>query len=119
MPASNNVEEEADELSSTDKAVTLIASLPSDQGEAVMLRVVAGLDVAHVATIMEKSPGAVRVLCHRGLRRLEQILEELDSGHEGVADRPVASGRSEAGIRTLAGISAPTVPSDQERALNV
>lgn len=119
MPASNNVEEEADELSSTDEAVALIASLPSDQAEAVMLRVVAGLDVSHVATIMEKSPGAVRVLCHRGLRRLEQILEELDSGYEDVADRPVESGRSEVGIRTSAGISAPTVPSDQERVLNV
>jgi RNA polymerase sigma-70 factor (ECF subfamily) len=71
MPASNNVETEAEELSSTDKAVAMIASLPTDQGEAVMLRVVAGLDVSRVAAIMERSPGSVRVLCHRGLRRLD------------------------------------------------
>lgn len=98
MPASNNVEAEADELSSTDKAVALIASLPSDQAEVVMLRVVAGLDVSHVAAIMEKSPGAVRVLCHRGLRRLEQILEELDSGHEEVMSHSVESGHCDGGM---------------------
>jgi RNA polymerase sigma-70 factor (ECF subfamily) len=36
----------------------------------VMLRVVAGLDVAVVADIVGKSPGAVRVSVHRGLRAL-------------------------------------------------
>ena len=39
-----------------------------------MLRVVAGMDVARVAEIMGRTPGSVRVLCHRGLRRLEQRL---------------------------------------------
>ena len=67
----------------------MIASLPSDQGEAVILRVVAGLDVSRVATIMGRSPGSVRVLCHRGLRRLEGMLEELDAKPEQVAERPV------------------------------
>ena len=119
MPASNNVEAEADEISGTDKAVALIASLPTDQGEAVMLRVVAGLDVSHVATIMEKSPGAVRVLCHRGLRRLEQILEELDSGHEETLDRAVNPGPGGVEVRKTAGMGKPNDPSDQERVLNV
>lgn len=78
MPAVNNVEEEAAEHSSTDRAVALIAELPPDQAEAVMLRIVAGMDVARVAEIMDRSPGSVRVLCHRGLRRLEQRLLELE-----------------------------------------
>ena len=78
LPATNNVEEEAAEHSSTDRAVTLIAELPPDQAEAVMLRIVAGMDVARVAEIMDRSPGSVRVLCHRGLRRLEQRLVELE-----------------------------------------
>jgi RNA polymerase sigma-70 factor (ECF subfamily) len=39
-----------------------------------MLRVVAGLDVAEVAAIMGKRPGAVRVLSHRALRRLAERL---------------------------------------------
>ena len=81
MPAANNVEEEAAEHSITDRAVALIAELPPDQAEAVMLRIVAGMDVARVAEIMDRSPGSVRVLCHRGLRRLEQRLVEAASRH--------------------------------------
>jgi RNA polymerase sigma-70 factor (ECF subfamily) len=38
----------------------------------VMLRVVAGLDVAVVAAIVGKSPGAVRVSVHRGLKALSR-----------------------------------------------
>ena len=35
-----------------------------------MLRVVAGLEAREVARIVGKSPGAVRVAAHRGLRKL-------------------------------------------------
>jgi len=59
---------------STRAALTVIATLPADQAEAVVLRVVAGLAVDRVAAIMDKRPGAVRVLTHRGLRRLAERL---------------------------------------------
>jgi RNA polymerase sigma-70 factor (ECF subfamily) len=59
-------------------AITLIATLPPDQAEVVLLRVVAGLDVAEVATITGKRPGYVRVLAHRALRRLAQQLSQAD-----------------------------------------
>ena len=72
LPAVTNVEDEAAEHSATDRAIALIGELPPDQAEAVLLRVVVGMDVARVAVIMDRSPGSVRVLCHRGLRRLEQ-----------------------------------------------
>jgi RNA polymerase sigma-70 factor, ECF subfamily len=65
---------EAVELQSTRTALRLIAELPHDQAEVVALRVVGGLDVAEVARIVGKRPGAVRVLAHRGLRRLAQRL---------------------------------------------
>jgi RNA polymerase sigma-70 factor, ECF subfamily len=51
-------------------AVALIATLPPDQAEVVLLRVVGGLDVAEVAAITGKRPCNVRVLAHRALRRL-------------------------------------------------
>jgi RNA polymerase sigma-70 factor (ECF subfamily) len=49
----------------------------------VALRVIAGLDTPTVARILRKSPGAVRVALHRGLRTLAadpraQTLEEVD-----------------------------------------
>jgi RNA polymerase sigma-70 factor (ECF subfamily) len=62
------------EAISTRAALALIAELPHDQAEVVTLRVVAGLDVAQVAGIVGKRPGAVRVLAHRGLRRLAERL---------------------------------------------
>ena len=62
---------------STQSALTLIATLPADQAEAVMLRTVAGLSVSAVAEIMGRPPGTVRVLCHRGLRRLAHTLEGI------------------------------------------
>jgi RNA polymerase sigma-70 factor (ECF subfamily) len=51
-------------------ALRLIATLPADQAEAVMLRVVAGLDVAGTAHVLGKRTGAVRIATMRGLRRL-------------------------------------------------
>jgi RNA polymerase sigma-70 factor (ECF subfamily) len=58
------------ERMSTDAALDLIASLPREQAEIVVLRAVVGLDVAQVARIVGKRPGAVRVAAHRGLRAL-------------------------------------------------
>lgn len=60
-------------LSSAD-ALALVSRLPTDQAEVIALRVIAGLDVAHVAAITGKRPGTVRVLAHRGLRRLASEL---------------------------------------------
>jgi RNA polymerase sigma-70 factor (ECF subfamily) len=48
----------------------LVAGLAPDQAEAVLLRVLGGFDVGEVARIMGRSPGSVRVLCHRALKRL-------------------------------------------------
>jgi RNA polymerase sigma-70 factor (ECF subfamily) len=54
------------------RALALVRSLPADQAEAVLLRVVADLSVAEVATILGRREGTVRVLVHRGLRRLAE-----------------------------------------------
>jgi RNA polymerase sigma-70 factor, ECF subfamily len=70
---------EALEGASTRAALALIATLPTDQAEAIALRVVAGLEVSRVAEILGKPPGTVRVLTHRGLRRLASRLS-ADSG---------------------------------------
>jgi RNA polymerase sigma-70 factor (ECF subfamily) len=63
---------------STDAAIALIGSLPDDQAEVLLLRVVADLDVATVARMVGKRPGTVRVLAHRGLRRLAELLDSKD-----------------------------------------
>ena len=60
----------------TQAALDVIGTLPADQAEVVLLRVVAGLDVAAVARIVGKRPGNVRVLSHRGLRTLAERMAQ-------------------------------------------
>jgi RNA polymerase sigma-70 factor (ECF subfamily) len=90
LPASRpDIADEVVERSDVDWALRVIATLPKDQAEAVMLRVVAGLDVAQTAQVLGKRPGAVRIAAMRGLRRLAQHDEVRrrrgDPGHtEGV-----------------------------------
>ena len=83
------------ERSGTAWALDLIATLPRDQAEAVMLRVVAGLDVAVAAEVLGKRPGAVRVATMRGLRKLAtlpqvQARNVLPGRLPGVAGHPRA-----------------------------
>jgi RNA polymerase sigma-70 factor, ECF subfamily len=60
----------------TRAAIALVARLPPLQAEVIMLRVVAGLDPETAASLLGRSPGAVRVAAHRGLRRLAGMLAE-------------------------------------------
>jgi len=85
-----SAETEALEAVSTQSALALVATLPQDQAELVMLRVVAGLDVAQVAAIVDKQPGTVRVAVHRALRTLRHRLTDprrnaSDDQHEEVS----------------------------------
>jgi RNA polymerase sigma-70 factor (ECF subfamily) len=66
---------------STRAAVALIATLPRLQAEVILLRVVAGLDTPTVARLVGRSPGAVRVAAHRGLRQLAATLAEVGVTH--------------------------------------
>jgi RNA polymerase sigma-70 factor (ECF subfamily) len=61
---------------STDAAVRLIATLPPDQAEAVLLRVVVGLDAESAGRVLGKRAGAVRTAAYRGLRTLAKRLEQ-------------------------------------------
>lgn len=67
---------EAFEALSTDRAIGLINRLPRDQAEAVLLRVVMGLDAKSAGKVLGKRSGAVRTAAYRGLRRLADLLAE-------------------------------------------
>jgi RNA polymerase sigma-70 factor, ECF subfamily len=66
------------EAISTDAALRLIAALPPDQAEAVLLRAVVGLDAKTAGQVIGKRAGAVRSAAHRGLRTLATLLEQAD-----------------------------------------
>jgi len=64
----------ATESLSTQAAVALIALLPQDQAEAVLLRAVMGLDAKSAGRVLGKRPGAVRTASYRGLQTLARLL---------------------------------------------
>ena len=68
--SAGSVEDEVIAALSTRQAIAMVAGLSKDQAEVVALRVIAGLDTEAVAKLLRKSPGAVRVALHRGLRAL-------------------------------------------------
>jgi RNA polymerase sigma-70 factor (ECF subfamily) len=83
VPHAQDAAEVADEHLSTERALRLVSTLPPDQAELVMLRVVIGLDVADVAAVVGRSPAAVRVAVHRALGRLRDELIVGDVTHRG------------------------------------
>jgi RNA polymerase sigma-70 factor (ECF subfamily) len=78
-PDDLDVAAHVEQIFSTEAALALIRRLPTDQAEAVLLRHVAGLDVARTAKVLGKRSGAVRVAAHRGLRRLSELLAAGDA----------------------------------------
>ncbi len=57
-------------MAAQDAVEALVRALPPDQAEVVLLRVLGDLSVKEVAELMGRSPGSVRVLQHRALKRL-------------------------------------------------
>jgi len=87
LAANDDTGARAVELMSTDSAIALIATLPQDQAEAVLLRVVVGLDAETAAKVLGKRAGAVRTACYRGLRRLAERLNALAEADAGPPDQ--------------------------------
>ncbi len=71
-PATDDTAQCAIDALATDAALALIATLPPDQAEAVLLRAVLGLDARTAAQVLGKRPGAIRTAAYRGLRTLAQ-----------------------------------------------
>ncbi|MEU6069324.1 MULTISPECIES: RNA polymerase sigma factor [Streptomyces] len=86
LPDRHSTSEQALESLSTEWALELVQGLPRDQAEAVLLRVVVGLDGPASARVLGKRPGAVRTAAHRGLKRLARQLGVGSEAVEGVTD---------------------------------
>ena len=76
IPRTADAEQVALDHMATESAMALLSLLPEQQAEVILLRVVAGLDTEVVADMLGRSPGAVRVAAHRGLKRLAALLTE-------------------------------------------
>ncbi|MFE7398399.1 RNA polymerase sigma factor [Streptomyces sp. NPDC057557] len=70
LPGGHDTAAAALETLSTRAALEIIGTLPREQAEAVLLRVVVGLDGPASARVLGKRAGAVRTSAYRGLKRL-------------------------------------------------
>lgn len=74
LPGDQDTAAAALETLSTEAALAMIGTLPREQAEAVLLRVVVGLDGPATARVLGKRSGAVRTSAYRGLKRLAEQL---------------------------------------------
>ena len=96
----------AEERWATDRAMALLARLPREQAEAVLLRSVVGLDAKQCGQILGKRPGAVRVAAMRGLRGLAAMLEAEHAPGTAALLAPSPARGQESGAARGAGASA-------------
>ncbi|MET7680203.1 RNA polymerase sigma factor [Streptomyces sp. NPDC005423] len=102
LPGPHSTQDEALESLSTAYALGLVRGLPHDQAEAVLLRIVVGLDGPSAARVLGKRPGAVRTAAHRGLRRLARELGvDGTDGVDGADGGNGVDGVTDDGSRTL------------------
>ena len=87
-PAAADTAQTALDAVATRNAIALIATLPPDQAEAVLLRAVLGLDAATAGHILGKRPGAIRTAAHRGLKTLHKKLARAKEAPPAGAARP-------------------------------
>jgi RNA polymerase sigma-70 factor (ECF subfamily) len=55
-----------------------VSKLPDDRREALIMRFALGMDNREIATALDRSEGATKVLIHRAIKQLEQRLGEDD-----------------------------------------
>jgi RNA polymerase sigma-70 factor, ECF subfamily len=97
-PAAADTAQSALDAVATGHAVTLIATLPPDQAEAVLLRAVLGLDAATAGQVLGKRAGAVRTAAHRGLKTLHKKINRAK-------EPPPAGVRNPAGVTQTRGLT--------------
>ncbi|MCX4729991.1 RNA polymerase sigma factor [Streptomyces sp. NBC_01363] len=110
-PAESDTAGEAMEALATGRTMSLIAQLPQDQAEAVVLRVVVGLDAKSAAQTLGKRPGAVRTAAHRGLKRLAELLRTDADSTDNTDSHPGGTGTDDSDDAATAGDPAdPSAP---------
>ena len=77
MHTTEDLVEGRDELS---RILEGIDELPDDRREALIMRFALGMDNAEIARAMGRSGGATKVLIHRAIRQLEEIVNVRQAG---------------------------------------
>ncbi len=62
--------------------------LPPAEAEIILLGVIGGLSVEEIAAVIKKSPGAIRSLKHKAIKRLSELLPMNEAAEDGAVRVP-------------------------------
>jgi RNA polymerase sigma-70 factor, ECF subfamily len=57
----------------------VILQLPEDQQQVILMSFIEGFEYNEIATALNKSEGNIRVIMHRGLKKMRQILDRAEA----------------------------------------
>src|SRR5215211_5958695 len=63
-----------------ERIIGAVHELPDDRREALIMRFALGMDNREIARALGRSDGATKVLLHRAIRQLEDIVEKAEAG---------------------------------------
>jgi RNA polymerase sigma-70 factor (ECF subfamily) len=63
------------------RVLEAIKGLPDDRREALIMRFALGMDNREIARAMDKTDGATKVLLHRAIKQLEEMMSEQAGAH--------------------------------------
>jgi len=76
IPAVHTVEQLVEGRDELARILAGVAELPDDRREALIMRFALGMDNREIARSLGRSDGATKVLIHRAIKQLEQIVGE-------------------------------------------
>jgi RNA polymerase sigma-70 factor, ECF subfamily len=76
VSAPHDLEELVEGREEVQEVLSGVAQLPDDRREALIMRFALDMDNREIARALGRSDGATKVLIHRAIKQLEQLLEE-------------------------------------------
>ena len=86
LAAAHTTEELVEGREELGRVLDGVQQLPEDRREALIMRFALGMDNREIARAMGRSDGATKVLIHRAIKQLEQIVGVPDADADGAPD---------------------------------
>jgi RNA polymerase sigma-70 factor (ECF subfamily) len=78
MHSTETLVENRDEL---ERILSCVHELPDDRREALIMRFALGMDNREIARALDRTDGATKVLLHRAVRQLEELVKKAEEGN--------------------------------------
>ena len=80
LPAAHSTETLVENREDLERILTCVQELPDDRREALIMRFALGMDNREIARALGRTDGATKVLLHRSIRQLEELVKKAEEG---------------------------------------